>query len=274
MTSDVPRVSAAWLALREAADAAARAPGLVEPVRRHLATTPRAVIHDLGSGTGSMGRWLAPLLPGPQHWIMYDRDADLLERAVADMTDKAADGAPVTVEARRRDITRLTDDDLDGASLITASALLDMLTAEEVERVVAACAGTGCPALLTISVIGRVELTPSDPLDAEIAEAFDAHQRRTTGGRRLLGPDAPDATVEAFGRRGARALVRSSPWRLGADQAELTSEWFTGWVAAACEQRPDLAHRMAAYARRRQADAAAGRLGVVVHHNDLLASWD
>ena len=56
-------------------------------------------------------------------------------------------------------------------------------------------------------------------------------------------------------------LVRSSPWRLGADQADLAAEWFGGWVGAACEQRPELAGPAAAYAQRRLADAAAGRLG-------------
>lgn len=274
MTAGTPRVSAAWLALREAADAAARSPELVERARRHLAAQRRAVIHDLGSGTGSMGRWLAPLLPGPQHWVMYDRDADLLEHAAAEMIETAADGAPVTVETRRRDITRLTAEDLDGASLITASALLDMLTADEIERIVAASAGVGCPTLLTVSVTGRVELTPTDPLDAEIAEAFNGHQRRTVGGRALLGPDAVDATVKAFGRHGMSTLVRLSPWRLGPDQADLASEWLRGWIAAACEQRPELAGQVAQYASRRLADAAAGRLGVVVHHSDVLAGWE
>jgi hypothetical protein len=271
MTLDVPRVSAAWLSLREPADAAARAQELVEPVRRHLATSPRAMIHDLGSGTGSMGRWLAARLPGPQHWIMYDRDADLLDHAMADMIGTAADGTPVTVATRQRDITRLTADDLDGACLITASALLDMLTAEEIARVVAACAGAGCPTLLTISVIGRVELTPPDPLDEEITQAFNAHQRRTVGGRSLLGPDAATATVEAFARRGITVQVRPSPWRLGPNDSELISEWFTGWLDAACEQRPELVRPVASYTRRRLAEVAAGRLGVVVHHSDLLA---
>lgn len=274
MTPDIHRVSAAWLGLREGADAAARASELVEPIRRQLALTGRTVIHDLGTGTGSMGRWLAPRLPGPQHWIMYDHDDDLLKHAMAEMTDSAADGAPVTVETRRRDITRLTAEDLDGASLITASALLDMLTAEEIDRVVAACAGTGCPTLLTISVIGRVEITPPEPLDAEIAEAFNAHQRRTVEGRTLLGPDAVAAAAEAFGRRGAGVLVRSSPWRLGVGQAELAAEWFRGWVDAAREQRPELTGPIAAYTSRRLADLGTDRLRVVVAHDDLLAGCE
>src|SRR5262249_35064533 len=143
----------------------------------------------------------APRLPGPQRWVLYDRDPDLLGRAKAHPV-AAADGVPVTVEVRERDITRLAPDDLDGASLITASALLDMLTLAEVERVVAACVRAGCPALFTISVVGRVTLDPSDPLDAEVTAAFNAHQRRTTGGRTLLGPDAVDATVAAFARHG------------------------------------------------------------------------
>ena len=71
-----------WLALREPADAEARATDLLEPSRAS-APRPAAVIHDLGCGTGSMGRWLAPRLPGRQHWIMYDRDPDLLDHAAA-----------------------------------------------------------------------------------------------------------------------------------------------------------------------------------------------
>ena len=274
MTEEFGRVSAAWLGLREAADAEARARQFVEPIRRHLAGTPLAVVHDLGTGTGSMGRWLAPQLPGPQHWVMYDRDTDLLEHAKAEMADTAADGAPVTVETRQRDVTRLTADDLAGACLVTTSALLDMLTAEEVDRIVAVCAAAGCPTLLTISVIGRVTLTPPDPLDAEITDAFNAHQRRTVGGRKLLGPDAVDVTIEAFGRRGVDVLVAPSHWRLGADQADLATEWFNGWLGAACEQRPELTSRATTYRRRRLAEAAAGRLGVVLHHNDLLANCE
>ncbi|GAA4571549.1 hypothetical protein GCM10023176_32470 [Micromonospora coerulea] len=269
MTTQLPPDFADWLRLREPADAAARAIELADAVRRGLTGDRPVVVHDLGTGTGSMGRWLAPLLPGPQHWILYDQDAGLLDRAAADLVDAAADGSPVTVETRRADITRLTAADLADAGLVTASALLDMLTAEEVERVVAACAGR--PSLFMLTVVGRVEFTPADPLDAEFAAAFNAHQRRTVGGRALLGPDAVEATRAAFGRRGVDVRTRPSPWRLGPEQAALTAAWLTGWLDAAGERRRELAGRAGAYRRRRLAEAAQGRLRVLLHHTDLLA---
>jgi Methyltransferase domain len=269
-TGQMPRVSPMWLDLRETADAAARSAELVCLVRRRLAGRAQMTIHDLGCGTGSMGRWLAPQLAGPQHWIMHDRDDDLLEWTVIDMVDKAEDGAAVTVQTVQRDITELTSDDLAGVDLVTASALLDLLTADELERVVTACVGARCAALWTTSVVGRVDLSPADPLDAEFAAAFNAHQRRMVAGRRLLGPDAVAAAVDAFARHGVATVVRPSPWRLGGDDVDLLSEWLTGWLDAACEQRPDLAG-LASYERRRLAEAFDGRLDVVVHHQDLFA---
>jgi hypothetical protein len=124
--------------------------------------------------------------------------------------------------------------------------------------------------LVTMSVVGRVDLVPADPLDACAAGAFDDHQRRTAGGRRLLGPDAVRFAVESYAGRGAVVLVRDSPWRLGPLQAGLTDQWFTGWVGAACEQRPRLAAAAGPYLARRRAQAAAGRLRATVHHQDLL----
>jgi hypothetical protein len=270
MTVEVIRVSQEWLGLREPADAAARAPDLVQRLKRNLPGTGRLVIHDLGGGTGSMGRWLAPLLPGPQQWVVHDLDADLLQVAAARPPGPAADGAAVTVECNQSDITRLRPGDLADASLITASALLDVLTEQELTAMVGACGSAGCPTLLTLSVVGRVALTPSDPLDRRIAAAFDAHQRRTTVRGPLLGPDAVTLAVEKFGRLGALVLVRRSPWRLGARQADLAAEWLTGWVSAACEQQVELAAETDVYARRRLAQATAGQLTVTVDHADML----
>lgn len=274
MTVEAVRVSPAWLDLRERADAEARALDLVEHLRPHLRPHRRGgplVVHDLGCGTGSMGRWLAPRLGGVQHWVLHDWDADLLARAATDPPRAAAEGASVTVETRQGDVTTLDPGALAGASLVTSSALLDLMTAGELDRFVTLCASAGCPVLVTLSVVGRVELTPPEPFDELVTIAFNAHQRRTTQGRSLLGPDAVDLAVDCFGRLGAEVLVRESPWRLGGDQAELMVEWLEGWVGAACEQTPELAGPSADYLRRRGAEAGAGRLRVTVHHRDLLA---
>jgi hypothetical protein len=264
------RVTPAWLALREPADAAARARELADRLRRRLSPAGRLVIHDLACGTGSMGRWLAPLLPGPQHWILHDLDADLVRVAAADPPGPAADGTSVTVETRLSDVTRLRPEELADATLITASALLDLLTEDELRGMIDVWATVRCPLLLTLSVDGRVDLVPADPLDSRVAEAFNAHQRRMTYRGRLLGPAAVVAAVEGFRRRGAEVLVRPSPWRLGAAEADLAVEWLTGWVGAACEQEVDLAAAAASYARRRVSQARAGRMAVTVGHADLL----
>jgi hypothetical protein len=270
MSADAIRVTPGWLALREPADAEARAGDLAEALERaHPASGPR-VIHDLGCGTGAMGRWLAPLLAGPQHWVLHDRDADLLALAVTDVPGPAADGGSVTVEARHGDVALMQAGDLAGATLITASALLDLLTGDEVDRLAGLCAGAGCPVLLTLSVVGQVEIAPVDPMDHRVAAAFDAHQRRPTERGRLLGPDAVDFAVAAFRQAGAEVLVRPSPWRLGPAHPALTAEWFAGWVSAASEQESELAGQCEPYARRRLEQAAAGELAVTVGHADLL----
>ena len=270
MTLEAIRVSPGWLDLREGADAAARARELVRHLRRRLSADGHWVIHDLACGSGAMGRWLAPLLPGPQRWVLHDRDADLLALAAADVPGPAADGAAVAVETRLSDITQLGRDDLAGATLITASALLDLLTGDELAALIEACAGAGCPVLFALSVTGRVHLAPADPLDSRVAAAFDAHQRRLTPRGRLLGPDAVEAAVEEFRRLGAEVVVRPSPWRLGAAESGLAMEWLNGWVGAACEQEGGLAADADLYRRRRLREAEAGRLAVTVGHADLL----
>ncbi len=252
-----------WLALREPADAAARSDELVARLRPHLPDGP-IVVHDLGCGTGSMGRWLAPRLAGTdprdrrrprglQHWVLHDRDPRVLARAAESMPPG------VTVETRLGEFGAVER----GASLVTASALLDLLTEADVERI----ARCGCPALLTLTVVGQVSLHPTHPLDAAFAAAFDDHQRRE--GR--LGPDAVAATARAFRRHGAAVASAASPWHLGPEDAELAREWLLGWVDAACVQNPRLVPRRDTYLHRRFAALERGELRIVVGHADLLA---
>ncbi|WP_410564464.1 SAM-dependent methyltransferase [Amycolatopsis sp. cmx-4-61] len=259
-----------WLYLREPADAATRATELLDPLRRHLPGD--FVVRDLGCGTGSLGRWLAGRLPGTQHWILHDHDTHLLDHAKESLPGTALDGSPVDAVAEQRDITALRAADLAGTSLVTASALLDLLTREEITALATAVVEAGCAALLMLSVTGEVALSPTDPLDPAVSAAFNAHQRRVADdGRRLLGPDAVDVAAAEFRRLGATVVRADSAWRLGPDQAELQRQWLDGWLGAAVEQLPRLAPAADGYRQRRLEQAAAGELHAVIHHGDLLA---
>jgi hypothetical protein len=64
---------------------------------------------------------------------------------------------------------------------------------------------------------------------------------------------------------------RPSPWRLGADRADLAEEWLRAWIAAACAQQPGLERDAGAYLERRLDACRAGQLRLVVGHVDVLA---
>ena len=267
--TDVILVSAEWLTLRERTDARSRSRRLAEAAAR-LVDGP-LIVHDLGSGTGSMMRWLAPFLPGPQTWVLHDWNRDLLARAAASR-GVDAEGAAVDVETSVEHVEHLCPEDLAGASLVTASALLDVLTREELDAVVEACVAAGASALFSLSVVGRVRLEPADPGDHVFQEAFNDHQRRLADGRQLLGPDAAATAAESFRRAGWSVRLADSPWRLGSADPALTAGWLEGWVAAAIEQRPALLEWGDEYILRRMRQLARDELRVVIHHADLLAS--
>jgi hypothetical protein len=257
-----------WLALREPADASARAEDLAGGLdvwlgadAADLDDPAELVVRDLGCGSGSMGRWLAPRLARPQRWFLHDRDTDLAHSAAA----SPPPGPVTTTTAVVGDLADLAD--VDGTDVVVCSALLDLLSGADVEHLVGLCARAGAAALLTLSVTGDVALDPGDPLDDDVAAAFDAHQRRD--GR--LGPDAAGATAAAFGRQGYAVVRRASPWRLGPADAALVEEWLRGRLDAACAQDPSLATHAERYLAERRDALAVGTLRAEVGHADLLA---
>ncbi|WP_203580270.1 SAM-dependent methyltransferase [Microbacterium hibisci] len=275
MTS-ISTATPGWLALRAPADDGARSADLAHELARLVgrgATGAPLLLHDLGAGTGSMTRWLAPRLPGPQRWVLRDGDADILEhldlRTVAD-----ADGAAIESEVVVEDLEHLPRDAFHGAAAVTASALLDVLTEAEAAHIAAACIAARAPVLFSLTVTGDVRVRPSaghQGLEDVLAAAFDDHQRRDAEGRRMLGPDAVAAVAALFADAGWQVRRAATPWRLRRSDAPLAVEWLEGWVRAAVEQRPDLTEPAGEYLRERLAHGAAGRLRVTVSHEDLLA---
>jgi SAM-dependent methyltransferase len=208
--SDAPPVAEPdWLDLREAADHRSRNIDLARQLAAALAPGPVRIL-DLGSGTGSTTRWLAPLLHGPQEWTLLDRDPALLGLVPDRMRGvRDADGNPLTISTRHADITSLSARDLVETSAVTASALVDLLTLEEMDDLAAACAIAGVPALLTLTVTGEVEIEPRAPIDDAVGAAFDAHDDAALTVRWLR--ERVDAAIEhlpALGASARAALTR------------------------------------------------------------------
>lgn len=262
-----------WLALREEVDSHARATAPLDPLRTHLAERGAGLggrpirITDLGCGTGSQGRWLAPRLAGPQNWMLHDLDPHLLNLAGAHMPRVSADGSTVRARMCLRDLDRITTADLADTDLVTGSALLDLLTRDQVLAIARAADEAGCAVLFTLTVTGRVDLYPAHPADASITDAFNDHQRRA--GR--LGPDATAFTARTLRSLGRRVLTYPSPWRLLPEHGDLIRAWLRGRLRAAGEQRGPIP---ADHLRHRMDQCERSELGAVVHHTDLLALPD
>jgi hypothetical protein len=266
-----------WLALREAADARARDPSLAERARRWLAGRRRPLhIADLGAGAGNNPAWLAPRLPGPQHWRLVDHDRDLLARA-ADRVDAMTD-VEASAEIVVHDLADPTGALPAETDLATASALFDLVSAEWVQALAERCADLACAGLWTLSVDGHWHFTDadgapvSDPADRAMRERLAEHQRRDKGLGPALGERAPVVLGDAFRRRGYAVVSGYSPWQLPADgESGLAPALLDGWRRALVEQAPAERTAVETWWRDRRDRLERGELGVVVGHVDVWA---
>ncbi|MGM0637384.1 MAG: class I SAM-dependent methyltransferase [Pseudomonadota bacterium] len=285
-TSPQEHFSADWLSLRQRLDGRSRSHCLTGLAAEWLAARPGAQggpcgIVDLGCGSGSNLRFLAPRLPGPQRWRLVDHDPTLLalaRRHAATLRD--ASGARLAIEARCRDLSPVDDGLLEGADLVVASALFDLVSRPWAEALVAASAARHQALLFTLSVDGDWAFLDAtgerleDDEDAAVRALFQAHQCRDKGLGPALGSDAPAVLAAAMADAGYRVESAATPWHLAAGEPEhrpLAEQLLQGWHDAALEQAPGEQARLQRWHLRRLDGLASGVLGLTVGHRDLLA---
>lgn len=269
------KFAAEWLALRAAADHRSRSPALLRAACRHLyrqaPAAGRLRIVELGAGTGSMLRVLAPRLPTPQCWTLVDKDAALLAAAQV----PAGRAGRVIVRRVRADLAEpgVLPGLLREMRLITASALLDLVSAQWCRQLVRAAARAGAVLHAALTYDGRITLDPADPLDRAVRLLFNRHQCTDKGFGPALGPAAAATLVRTAAAAGAMVQTARSDWQLGPADAALLRPLLDGWAAAAAEIAPRLTDAIAGWLARRSAQIDAGRLRVRVGHRDVLARW-
>jgi len=255
----------AWLALRAPADTAARSAALAGRVTRVLAARGALQAIDLACGAGANARYLVPRLPPRQRWLLVDDDPALL----AD----AATGLDAEVEVRRLDLAAPGAlDVLDRQDLVTASALLDLVSAAWLEALLVRCHAAGAVVLFALSYDGRAACSPADPDDAAVLDLVNRHQARDKGFGPALGPAAATAAADGLAALGYHVEEAASDWVLSPEAPALQAELIAGWAAAATEVSGADAAAVAAWRARRLGHVAALRSSIVVGHRDV-AGW-
>jgi SAM-dependent methyltransferase len=260
--------SADWLARREPYDARARNRDVLDAVAAAALAAANAVaVVDLACGTGSTLRALAPRLPARQDWRLVDNDLSLLARAAS---GKSSPGIAVT--RIPVDLARDLEAALDGpVNLVTASALLDLVSADWLDRLVVEVAARHLPFYAALNYDGRVAFDPVDPLDAAVIAAVNLHQQTDKGFGPALGPRAAEAAIARFQAANYAVLHGRSDWHLSPRDQHIQRDMLAGWAGAAREIGAVSLPDAAAWLTRRRDLLAAGRSTVAVGHVDVFA---
>jgi SAM-dependent methyltransferase len=265
-----------WLALREPADAAARSVALTRAIVDRLPRDRPPRIVDLGTGTGSNVRYLAGHLTGESHWLLVDRDSALLSEATRRLKEERKDREDrkgKVVETREMNLGVLDPAIIEGCDLVTASALLDLVSETWLRALANACRQGGAAVLFALTYNGRSRCSPAESEDDAIRDLLNRHQRSNDKGfGRAAGPDAVAAAERCFADAGYQVERAPSDWVLAPEARELQRQLIEGWADAAREIAPDLTATIDDWLRRRLAHVEANRSHVVVCHDDL-AAW-
>jgi hypothetical protein len=293
--------SAAWLHLREPFDHAAREtvaaaldlPGRLARWRQRSQGEALGVI-DLACGHGANLRVLAPDLGGAQHWRLVDHDPALLDAVPAALDewarrheyrfvleggggdDRAIGIAGPDFHARvvcqRVDLAcDLASLDFGQTPLVTASALLDLVSAPWLQALILKARTARAALLFGLTVDGRTAWSPADPGDERVHGLFSQHQRRDKGFGPALGSQAPAIAVQQLECAGYETLRTQTDWVIdGALAPEMQRAMVEGMAAAALEQDPAAQGAVRSWKARRGAGIGSARLRV--GHVDIVAT--
>lgn len=255
--------SADWLALREPSDHGAVNAVVRHALCQHFAGRDSLRIVDLGSGTGSNLRGLSPYLTARQSWTLVDHDPGLLA-----LVHPPA-GADLKFETTQRDLSGGDIRELvDGADLVTASALFDLVSSEMIARMARQIADAGAVFYTVLTYDGIVAWLPGDPLDGAMRALFNKHQQTDKGFGPAAGPTATDRLAEAFSAAGYTIHRGSSPWVVSESKRALRLAIDEGWAGSVRDLGELSSDDIDAWLQRR---LSANDGVTIVGHEDLLA---
>lgn len=254
-----------WLALREPVDLRARDASMVERFSRHLEEVLAPVIVDIGCGTGSTWRSLSDRVPRTAQWQLLDYDPLLLAEA-----ERRAGGAG-EVTFRQFDLNHIEELPLAEVTMVTASALFDLCSADFCNRFADTLARSKTGAYAALNYDGVMEWSIRHPLDGQVTIDFNQHQRLDKGFGPALGPDATEHLRLAFENLRYRVTVATSPWVMGPEDAALHLAFLEGLEKPLLEIGSLTTDEIKAWFQFRRAKVGEPGSSCVVGHTDILA---
>jgi hypothetical protein len=177
-----------------------------------------------------------------------------------------------TVACQRLDLAcDLASLDFGEAPLVTASALLDLVSAPWQQALIDKARAAHAAMLLGLTVDGRTAWAPADPDDALVHGLFTQHQCRDKGFGLALGPQAAAHALQQMARAGYQTQQTQTDWDIdGAQAPQMLRAMLEGMAAAAIEQDPGAQAAVRAWQARRS--VAIGSTRLRVGHVDILAT--
>jgi SAM-dependent methyltransferase len=256
--------SVQWLSTREPYDRAARNSAVLDGLAAAFAGASAVRVTDFGCGTGSTMRAVSPRLPARQSWRLVDNDGGLLDAA----RKATPPGANVTTVAI--DLARDIEQAFGACDLVATSALLDLVSATWLDRLVEHLVRLSRPLYAALSYDGMVALAPKTHYDEIVIAAVNRHQCTDKGFGPALGPDAAQIALERFRHAGFAVLEGRSDWQFGADDRDIQIEMLAGWADAAGEIGIDPSI-IEGWLQERRDHVRAGRSHMRVGHIDFFA---
>ena len=270
-----------WLRLREPADHRSRNRELLASLAARFRGREDVLVSDLGAGTGSNLRAVAPALPARQQWILIDHNPELLAaafeavaqwadsaRAIATGLEASKGGKSLLVEARHVDL--VADPVAWGEALpdlVTAAALFDLVSEAWIEHFTAALAHARLPLYAALNHDGIAEWKPPHPADGRMSAAFERHFGGDKGFGPAAGLSASKLVAGSLAAKGYAIERGRSDWRLGTADQKLIAALAEGWAKAVAETGAVPKAAISDWLAARQ---AAG-VSCIVGHEDLLA---
>jgi hypothetical protein len=263
----VSEYSAEWLALREPYDVAARNAGVLDALASAFLGRATISVVDLACGTGATLRAVGPHLPSRQSWRLIDHSLALLALA-----SPSSSPPHVTVTTTALDLARDLKLALDGAiDLVTTSALLDLVSAAWLDRLIAEVAGRRLSFYGALTYDGRAVAEPAVSHDLELLTGFNLHQRTDKGFGPALGPTAAAHAAKRFEELGYAVVQGHSDWLFGPDDRAIQDALFTGWADIGLLTTTLSPDQIAEWVSWRRTYLAQGRSTLRVGHVDIFA---